>query len=54
MNPVPTATAARMASNGQSLTNEWVKNTEYKERRKREDEERNNRVCLCIVCVVYL
>jgi hypothetical protein len=43
-----------MASNGQSLTDEWVKNTEYKERRKREDEERNNRVCLCIVCVVYL
>lgn len=33
-----------MASNGQSLSDEWVKNTEFKERRKREDEERNNRV----------
>jgi hypothetical protein len=33
-----------MASNGQSLTDEWVKNSEYKERRRKEDEDRNNKV----------
>lgn len=39
-----TAAHARMASNGQSLTDEWVKNSEYKERRRKEDEDRNNKV----------
>ena len=38
------AAAARNASNGQSLTDEWVKNTTYKENKKREDDERNAKV----------
>ncbi len=41
-----TAAHARMASNGQSLTDEWVKNSEFKERKKKEDEDRNNKVGL--------
>jgi len=39
-----TAASARNASNGQSLTDEWVKNTTYKENKKREDDERNAKV----------
>uniref|UniRef100_A0A7S3GV59 Trichohyalin-plectin-homology domain-containing protein n=1 Tax=Spumella elongata TaxID=89044 RepID=A0A7S3GV59_9STRA len=38
------AAAARNASNGQSLTDEWVKNTTYKENKKREDDERNAQI----------
>lgn len=46
------AAAARNASNGQSLTDEWVKNTTYKENKKREDDERNAKVCICFVVVL--
>ena len=42
--PVFLAAHARMAANGQSLTDEWVKNTEIKERRRKEEEDRNNQV----------
>mmetsp|Transcript_2371 Transcript_2371/g.3728 ORF Transcript_2371/g.3728 Transcript_2371/m.3728 type:complete len:557 (-) Transcript_2371:102-1772(-) len=38
------ANAARMKSNGQSLEDEWVKNTEFKARKKQEEEDRNNKI----------
>ncbi len=34
----------RAEQNGQDLTDEWVRNTEYRAKKKLEDEERNNRV----------
>eukprot|EP01034_Spumella_vulgaris_P026649 gene26649-33258_t len=34
----------RSKSNGDELTDEWVKNTRIKEQKKREDDERNNKI----------
>ena len=38
------AAIARNLANGQGLTDEWVKNAEYKARKRKEDEDRNNQV----------
>jgi hypothetical protein len=38
------AARTRAASNGKSLEEEWQRNTEFKIRKKIEDDERNNRV----------
>jgi Rieske Fe-S protein len=38
------AARTRAASNGKRLEEEWQRNTEFKIRKKIEDDERNNRV----------
>lgn len=38
------AAKARALSNGDSLNEEWIKNTEYKMKKKREDDERNAKI----------